>query len=85
MRATIEALLAAGVAPPGSEKFTLIIGWVTWICTAVCGLGFVIIGTMLAVSIRRGDTGEHASRLGAAAAGVVIVGVSSQIVNALLT
>ena len=44
----------------------------------------LVIGTMLAVSIRRGEAAEHASRLGAAAAGVVIVGVASQIVNQLL-
>ena len=84
MRPVVEALLAAGVQPPGADKFNMIIGWVTWICTAICGIGFVIIGTMLAVSIRRGEAGEHASRLGAAAAGVVIVGVASQIVNQLL-
>ena len=78
------ALLAVGTPPPGAEKLQLIIGWATWIATALCGLGFVAIGTSLALSIRRGDTGDHVARLAAAATGVVIVGVSSQIVNALL-
>ena len=81
---TLVSLLAAGTPPPGAEKLQLVIDWATWIATALCGLGFVLIGTSLALSIRRGDTGEHVARLGAAAAGVVVVGVSSRIVDALL-
>ena len=76
--------LAAGTPPPGAEKFELIIAWATWVATALCGLGFVVIGTRLAVSVRRGETGEHLTRLGAAAAGVVIVGAAVNIVHALL-
>jgi len=75
---------AAGTPPPGAEKFELIISWATWIATVLCGLGFVVIGTRLTLSIRRGETGEHLTRLGAAAAGVVIVGAAVNIVNALL-
>jgi len=81
---TLVRLLAAGTPPPGAEKLLLIVDWVTWLATAVCGLAFVAIGTSLAFSIRRGDAGDHLARLGAAAAGVVIVAVSSQLVNALL-
>jgi hypothetical protein len=84
MMATLVSQLAAGTPPPGAEKLQLILGWVTWIATALCGLAFTVIGTSLALSIRRGATGEHVARLAAAAAGVVIVGVSSQIVNVLL-
>lgn len=76
--------LTLGTPPPGAEKLQLIVAWVTWIATALCGLGFVVIGTRLALSIRRGEAGDHIARLGTAAVGVVIVGVSSQIVNALL-
>lgn len=81
---TLVSLLAIGTPPPGAEKLQLVVGWVTWVATALCGLGFVVIGTSLALSIRRGDAGEHVARLGAAAAGVVVVGVSSRIVDALL-
>lgn len=84
MMATLVSQLAAGTPPPGAEKFQLIVGWVTWIATALCGLAFMVIGTSLALSIRRGATGEHVTRLAAAAMGTVVVGVSSQIVNALL-
>lgn len=81
---TLPGLLSVGTPPPGAEKLMLVIGWVTWIATAVCGLAFVAIGTSLALSVRRGQVGDHLARLVAAAVGVVIVGVSSQIVNALL-
>jgi hypothetical protein len=82
---TLFSLLATGTPPPGAEKLQLVVEWVTWIATLVCGLAFVAIGTSLALSVRRGDaSGDHLTRLGAAAVGVVIVGVSSQIVNLLL-
>lgn len=84
LTAALPGLLSVGTPPPGAEKLILVIGWVTWIATAVCGLAFVAIGTSLALSVRRGQAGDHLARLVAAAVGVVIVGVSSQIVNALL-
>lgn len=71
-------------APTFAGKFTMLISWVLWGCTMLCVVGIAVIGTQLAISIRRGETGEHASRLGAAAAGVIIVGLASTIVNALL-
>lgn len=71
-------------APSFAGKFTQLISWALWGCTMLCVLGVASIGTMLAISIQRGETSEHVSRLGAAAAGVVIVGLASTIVNALL-
>lgn len=71
-------------APNFANKFTMLVSWVLWGCTMLCVVGIAVIGTQLAISIRRGETGEHASRLGAAAAGVIIVGLSSTIVNTLL-
>lgn len=71
-------------APSFAGKFTELVGWILWGCTMMCIVGIAVIGTMLAVSIRRGETGEHAARLGAAAAGVIIVGLSSTIVNTLI-
>ena len=82
--AVLTSLLAAGTPPPGAEKFQLVLAWATWIATVLCGLGFVVIGTRMALSIRRGETGEHVARLGAAAAGVIIVGAAARIVAALL-
>jgi hypothetical protein len=81
---TTSWFLAAGTPPPGAEKFELVVAWATWIATVLCGLGFVVIGTRLALSVRRGETGEHVARLGAAAVGVIIVGAAARIVAALL-
>jgi hypothetical protein len=75
---------AAGTPPPGAEKLQLIVSWVTWGATVLCGVAFVVIGTQLALSVRRGDVGEHVAWLGAAAVGVVIVGAAVHIVDALL-
>jgi hypothetical protein len=74
----------APVAPSFAGKFTLLISWTLWGCSALCVVGIAVVGTMLALSIRRGETAEHASRLGAAMAGVIIVGLASTIVNQLL-
>lgn len=70
--------------PTFAGKFTDLVSYGLWACTMLCVLGIAIIGTQMALAIRRGETGEHATRLGAAAAGVVIVGMASTIVNALL-
>jgi len=85
MTVALSAVLSVGTPPPGAEKLMLIIGWATWIATAVCGLAFVAIGVGLALSVRRGEAGDHLARLVTAAIGVVIVGVSSQLVNTLLS
>jgi hypothetical protein len=81
------AVLLQNIAPQKpdfADRFTKLIGWILWGCQMVCVVGIAAIGTMLAVSIRRGETGEHASRLGAAGAGVIVVGLASTIVNALI-
>jgi hypothetical protein len=75
--------MAAGTAPPGSEKFTKIVEWALWSCSTRCGVAFMISGDA-DLSIRRGESGQHMSQLGAAAAGTVIVGVASTIVTQLI-
>ncbi|MDQ1287036.1 MAG: hypothetical protein QG622_601 [Actinomycetota bacterium] len=71
-------------APAFAGHFNELVGWVLWGCTLVCVMGIAIIGAMLALSLRRGETGEYVARLLAAATGVIIVGLSSTIVNALM-
>jgi len=70
--------------PPGAGKLTDILGWATWIAMGVCVLGVVIAGGTMAVAHRGGGGGESASRLGWVAAGCVVVGSASGIVNALV-
>ena len=72
-----------GQAPPGSEQFNKVIGWVTWIAFSICLLGVVIAGAMMAVGQRRGEGGEHAARLGWVLAACIVIGSASMLVNGL--
>jgi type IV secretory pathway VirB2 component (pilin) len=72
-----------GQAPPGSEQFNKVIGWVTWIAFSICLLGVVIAGAMMAVGQRRGEGGEHAARLGWVLAACIVIGSASLLVNGL--
>ncbi|MFC0624920.1 TrbC/VirB2 family protein [Kribbella deserti] len=75
----------AGTAPGDTEgKITTVIGWVTWLAFAVCALGVIIAGGMMALGQRRGEGGEHAARLGWVLAGCIVVGSAAGLVNALI-
>jgi type IV secretory pathway VirB2 component (pilin) len=73
-------------APPGEtgEKIGTVISWVTWIATAVCAVGIIIAGGMMAVGQRRGEGGEHAGRLAWVVAGAILITGAFQIVNAIV-
>jgi type IV secretory pathway VirB2 component (pilin) len=61
-----------------------VVNWVTWIGMMVCVLGIIIAGTMMAIGQRRGEGGEHASRLGWVIAGCIVIGAASGRVGALI-
>ena len=61
-----------------------VVNWVTWIGMMVCVLGIIIAGTMMAIGQRRGEGGEHASRLGWVIAGCIVIGAASGLVGALI-
>lgn len=73
-------------APPGDtgEMIGKVISWVTWIATAVCAVGIIIAGAMMAVGQRRGEGGEHAGRLAWVVAGAILITGAFQIVNAIV-
>jgi hypothetical protein len=73
-----------GEAPPGSDGLITILRWVFYIASAMCVLGVLIAGGMMAVSVQRGSGGEHVSRLGWALAGCIVIGAASALVGALL-
>ena len=83
-------LLAAGNpfnsdphAIPGVSNLQAVIGYVCWIATALCLVGLIVTGSILAVSYHRGSN-EHVGRLGAVAAGCLVVGAASPIAGAIL-
>lgn len=80
--------LAAGVPQPVSdapgdltEKVDLVLGIIAWAGTAAGVAGVLITGTMMAVSLKRGESSEHMSRLGMVLGGCVLVGTAGPIVE----
>jgi hypothetical protein len=69
--------------PPGSEKLDGVITWVKWIAYALCGLGIIIAGAMMAIGQRRGEGGEHAARLGWVLAACIVIGSATAFVDQL--
>lgn len=74
----------SGEAPPGSDGLVTILKWVFYIASAMCVLGVLIAGGMMAVSVQRGSGGEHVARLGWALGGCIVIGAASALVGALL-
>lgn len=70
-------------AIPGVTNLQTIIGYTCWVATALCLIGLIITGAMLAVSYHRGSN-EHVGRLGGVAAGCLIVGAAAPIAGAVL-
>lgn len=88
--ATLTSIIAAvpnpgqGSQPPGTEGFQTILKWAAWVGLAVCVLGVIIAGGSMAVSSRRGEGGEHMSKLGWVLGGCIIIGAASGLVGAVL-
>ncbi len=73
-----------GSQPPGSNGFVTILKWAAWVAFGVCVLGVIIAGASMAVSSRRGEGGEHMSKLGWVLGGAIIIGSASALVGAIL-
>ena len=90
LHATLTSIIATvpdpgqGSQPPGTEGFQTILKWAAWIGLAVCVLGVIIAGASMAVSSRRGEGGEHMSKLGWVLGGCIIIGAASGLVGAVL-
>jgi hypothetical protein len=69
------------VQPPGTEGLTTLLGWVKWIGLAVCVLGLIAAGTMMAIQSRRGEGGEHSGKIGMALGGVIIISAATSLVG----
>jgi type IV secretory pathway VirB2 component (pilin) len=74
----------SGKKPPGADGLTDILSWAAWIAFGVCVLGVIIAGGAMAMGSRRGEGGEHMSRLGWALGGCIVIGAASSLVGALV-
>ncbi|MGV9383541.1 hypothetical protein ACWDRB_47545 [Nonomuraea sp. NPDC003707] len=77
-------LSGGGVAPPGSEKITLILRWVFWGVSGLCVAGVLLVAGKMAIIHGRGEGGEHARGLGLVALAAVLAASATGLIGALL-
>ncbi|CAL9489401.1 MULTISPECIES: hypothetical protein [Streptomyces] len=80
--------LAAGVPQPErqapgdlTEKVNTVLGIAAWAGTAAGVAGVLITGAMMAISVKRGESSEHMSRLGMVLGGCVLVATAGPLVQ----
>src|SRR5659263_467736 len=79
----ILAFDSTPVAIPGVTKLQAVIGYSAWVATALCLIGLIVTGALMAVAHHHG-TNQHVGRLGMVAAGCLIVGAASPIAGSIL-
>lgn len=87
--ARFHRFLADGGVPqpksdaPGelTEKVNTVLGIVAWAGTAAGVAGVIITGSMMAISMRRGEGSEHMGRLGMVLGGCVLVSTAGPLIN----
>lgn len=79
----LDAPFNSNPEPITSFGLQTAIGYAAWIATAVCLIGLIVAGALMAVSYHRGSS-EHLGRLGGVAAGCLIVGAASPIAASVL-
>lgn len=82
------AYLAAAVPNPGRNappeltgKVNLVLGIAAWAGTAAGVAGVLVTGGMMAISVKRGESSEHMSRLGFVLLGCVLVATAGPLVQ----
>ena len=71
----------APVQPPGTDGLSTILGWAKWVALAVCVLGLITAGALMAIQSRRGEGGEHVGKIGMALGGVVVISAAASLVG----
>lgn len=69
------------IQPPGTGDISTVMGWVMWLGLALCILGLVVAGALMAINHQRGDGGQHAGRVGMSLAGVIVIGAAGAIIG----
>ncbi len=69
------------IQPPGTGDISTVMGWVMWLGLALCILGLVVAGALMAINTRRGEGGEHAGRIGMALGGVIVIGAAGALIG----
>ncbi|WP_020137186.1 hypothetical protein [Streptomyces sp. 351MFTsu5.1] len=66
---------------PLTTKVNLVLGILAWAGTAAGVCGVLVTGAMMAISVKRGESSEHMSRLGMVLGGCVLVATAGPIVQ----
>lgn len=64
-----------------TEKVDTVLSLLAWAGTAAGVAGVLITGTMMAVSMKRGESSEHMSRLGMVLGGCILVATAGPVVE----
>ncbi|MBU6535507.1 hypothetical protein ACFUIW_09030 [Streptomyces sp. NPDC057245] len=70
-----------GAPAPLSDMVNTVLGLVAWAGTAAGVAGVLITGTMMTVSMKRGESSEHMSRLGMVLGGCILVATAGPVVG----
>lgn len=70
-----------GTAPPGSEKFTDVLGWLKWVALGVAVAGVIILGAKLTIDNNRGEGGRHLGSLGYIMVGIILISAAVSVVS----
>ncbi|MEY2249326.1 hypothetical protein ACN6K9_006219 [Streptomyces sp. SAS_267] len=83
-----STIIAAGVPQPAANapgeltsKVNTVLGIAAWAGTAAGVAGVLITGAMMAMSVKRGESSEHMSRLGMVLGGCVLVATAGPLVS----
>lgn len=68
---------------PGAltDKINLVLGIAAWGGTAAGVAGVLVTGSMMAISLKRGESSEHMSRLGMVLVGCVLVATAGPLIQ----
>lgn len=82
------SVLASDVPQPKSDapeeltaKVDTVLGVLAWAGTAAGVCGVLVTGAMMAISVKRGESSEHMSRLGMVLGGCVLVATAGPLVG----
>lgn len=64
-----------------TAKIDLVLGIAAWAGTAAGVAGVLVTGAMMAISVKRGESSEHMSRLGMVLGGCVLIATAGPLVQ----
>ena len=76
--------IAAGTSAPNSEGITTVLGYVTWVSLAICGIAMIILGMIVASRLRSGQGIAAVGRAGIILGAVILISGASSLVSTIL-